>query len=99
MTKVLDQLWGGAIRPCDRVVRRGTEYDRLQEAAGKAYDRFWNTLTTEQKEAFTVFTDLEMQKSCISDADIFTKGFRLGVQLVLAAVCEDDTQLPQLEEA
>ena len=98
MTNILNALWGGAIHPCDRTVKRGTEYDRLQEAAGKAYDRFWSMLTAEQKEAFTAFTEIEMHKSCISDADIFTKGFRLGVRLLLAVISEEDTQLPTLEE-
>ena len=98
MGNILNALWGGAIHPCDRTVKRGTEYDRLQEAAGKAYDRFWSTLTAEQKEAYTAFTDLEIERSCISDADTFAKGFRLGVKLLLAAIGEEDTQLPQLEE-
>ena len=34
----------------------------------------------------------------ISDADIFAKGFRLGVRLLLAVICEEDSQLPPLEE-
>lgn len=96
--KVLDMLWGGAIHPCDRTVKRGTEYARLQDAAQKAHDRFWSMLTAEEKDAYTAFTDIEMERSCISDADIFAKGFRLGVQLILAGICEDDTQLPPLEE-
>lgn len=96
---ILEALWGGAIHPCDRTVKRGTEYARLQAAAQKAYDRFWSMLTAEQKEAYAAFTDLEIERTCISDADIFAKGFRLGVKLLLAGICEEDSQLPPLEES
>ena len=96
---ILDALWGGAIHPCDRTVKRGTEYARLQNAAQKAYDRFWTMLTAEQKAAFNAYAELDIERTCISDADIFTKGFRLGVKLLLAGICEDDSQLPPLEES
>ena len=99
MTKVLDQLWGGEIRPCDRVVKRGSEYERIRDMAQREHDRFWSLLTPEAKEAYKAFEEANLSLMSISDRDFFVKGFRLGVQLVLAAICEDDTQLPQLEEA
>lgn len=95
---ILEALWGGAIRPCERTVRRGTEYARLQDAALRAYDRFWAMLSEDQKEAYKTLADLDMERTAISDADIFAKGFRLGVRLLLAVICEEDSQLPPLEE-
>ena len=96
---ILEALWGGDIRPSERTVRRGTEYARLQDAALRAYDRFWAMLSEDQKEAYKTLADLDMERTAISDADIFAKGFRLGVRLLLAVICEDDSQLPPLEEA
>ena len=96
---ILEALWGGDIRPSERTVRRGTEYARLQDAALRAYDRFWAMLSEDQKEAYKTLADLDMERTAISDADIFAKGFRLGVRLLLAAICEDDSQLPPLEES
>ena len=96
---ILEALWGGAIRPCERTVRRGTEYARLQKTAQKAYDRFWSMLTSEEKEAYKEYSEANIELMSISEADIFTKGFRLGVRLLLAAICEDDSQLPPLEES
>ena len=95
---ILEELWGGAIRPSERTVRRGTEYARLQDAALRAYDRFWAMLSEDQKEAYKALTELDMERTAISDADIFAKGFRLGVRLLLAVICEEDSQLPPLEE-
>lgn len=94
---ILEALWGGAIRPCERTVKRGSEYDRVRTEAGKAYDRFWSMLTPEAKEAYNAYSEANNHLLSISEADIFTKGFRLGVQLLLAAICEDDSQLPQME--
>lgn len=98
MTKVLEQLWDGAIRPCERAVKKGSEYARLQETMDKAYERFWSMLTPEVKEAYNSFCAANIELMAISDADCFAKGFRLGVQLLLAAIMEDDSQLPPLEE-
>lgn len=96
--KVLEELWMGNIHPCDRVVKQGTEYERLQREAQKAYDRFEAMLTPDIKDAYNAYTEVNLQLTCISDADIFAKGFRLGVKLLLAGICEEDSQLPPLEE-
>ena len=95
---VLEKLWGGSIRPSERAVKRGTEYARIQKDAQRAYDCFWSLLTPEAKEAYLNYTEANIELMSISEADIFTKGFRLGVQLLLAGICEDDTQLPPLAE-
>ena len=68
---ILEALWGGDIRPSERTVRRGTEYARLQDAALRAYDRFWAMLSEDQKEAYKTLADLDMERTAISDADIF----------------------------
>ncbi len=95
---ILEALWGGAVRPCERTVKRGSEYDRVRHEASEAYDRFWSMLTPEAKAAYDDFSELNNHLLSISEADIFAKGFRLGVQLLLASICQEDTQLPQLED-
>ena len=97
MADVINRLWAGAIRPCERAVRPGSEYARLQTTMDKAYDRFWNLLTPEAREAYNDFLNTNIELMAISDADCFAKGFRLGVQLLLAAIMEDHSQLPALE--
>ncbi len=95
---ILEALWGGAIRPSERKVKRGSEYDRVRQEVGEAYDNFWAMLTPEEKAAYNAYSEEYHHLMSISEADSFIKGFRLGVQLLLAAICEDDTQLPPLEE-
>ena len=95
---ILEALWGGAIRPCERTVKRGSEYDRVREEANKASDSFWSMLSPEEKAAYNTYSEIRNHLLSISEADIFAKGFRLGVQLLLASICQEDTQLPQLED-
>ena len=95
---ILEALWGGGVRPCDRTVKHGSEYDRIRKETTKAYDSFWSMLTPEEKAAYDDFSELNNHLLSISEADIFAKGFRLGVQLLLASICQEDTQLPQLED-
>lgn len=93
---ILDALWGGSVRPCERAVKKGSEYDRLRIEAQKLYDRFWDLLSPDAKEAFNAYSEINIDLMSISDRDFFVKGFRLGVQLLLAGIMEEGSQLPQL---
>ena len=95
---ILEALWGGAVRPCERTVKRGSEYDRVRQEASEAYDRFWAMLTPEAKAAYNAYSEVYHHLMSISETDSFIKGFRLGIQLLLAAAYDDDTQLPPLED-
>ena len=95
---ILEALWGGGVRPCDRTVKQGSEYDIVRKEASKAYDHFWDMLTPEEKDAYNTFSEYNNHLLSISEADIFTKGFRLGIQLIFAAICKDDTQLPMMDD-
>ena len=95
---ILEALWGGGVRPSDRTVKQGSEYYIVRKEATKAYDRFWDMLTPEEKDAYNTFSEYNNHLLSISEADIFAKGFRLGVQLLLASICQEDTQLPPLED-
>ena len=95
---ILEALWGGAIRPCERTVKRGSEYDRVRQEASAAYEKFWAMLTPEEKAAYNAYSEVYHHLMSISEADSFTKGFRLGVQILLAVISKEDTQLPPMED-
>ena len=95
---ILEALWGGAIRPCERTVKRGSEYDRVRQEASAAYEKFWAMLTPEEKAAYDTYSESYSHLMSISEADSFTKGFRLGAQILLAVISEEDTQLPPMED-
>lgn len=92
---ILEALWGGQIRPADRSVQHNSEFDKLRKAAQKDYDHFWALLSPEAKEAYNAYLMKDVELSLISDKDFFIKGFRLGVQMLLAAMGEYSSQLPQ----
>ncbi len=95
---ILDSLWDGAISPSERKVKPGSEYDRIRKAAQPDHDLFWSSLTPEGQAAYERFWEKEALLSAISDKDFFIQGFRMGMQFLLAAITEYDTQLPQLDQ-
>lgn len=92
---ILDDLWGGAVRPRNRSMEYGGEYHSLYKSARARQDRFLSLLSPEAKEAYDAFCKAEAELTEISDKDLFIKGYRLGVQLFLAAVSEYRSPLPQ----
>lgn len=92
---ILEELWGGKIRPCFRSMEYGGEYARLYRKARASRDRFLSLLTEEARAAYDAFSQADAELTEISDRDIFIKGFRLGVQLFLAAIGEYRSPLPQ----
>lgn len=93
--RILEALWGGQIRPADRNVKHDSDFDRLRNAAQVDYDRFWSLLAPEAKEAYEAYCMKNAELSVISERDFFIKGFRLGMQILLAAISEYPSQLPQ----
>ena len=55
-------------------------------------------LTPEAKAAYDTYSESYSHLMSISEADSFTKGFRLGVQILLAVISKEDTQLPPMED-
>ena len=98
MNDILEKLWGGNIRPFDRSIRYGSEYRELQKSSGSDFDKFYEGLSQEAKDAYESFCEKQGKMSVISDMDFFIKGFRLGVQLIISAIGPYDSQLPQIED-
>ena len=94
---VLDALWGGNIRPCHRSMEYGGEYYRLYRKEKASRDRFLSMLNVEQRATYDAYSQAGTELTEISEKDLFIKGFRLGVQLFLAAVSEYHSPLPQDE--
>lgn len=96
MTRILEQLWDGSIHPYERAVQSGSEYARLQQESQVKLDQFMELLSPEAQDAYRAYCKVSNRMSGISDMDLFITGYRLGAQLLLAAIGEYDTQLPQI---
>ena len=91
---ILDDLWHGKIYPAERAFRGGSRYAKLMKAGCEYESRFCAELSPEGKEAYKAFYNVETELSDIVETDAFIQGFRLGAQIILAALGEYDTPLP-----
>ncbi len=92
----LKGLYSGGIRPSERTVKDGSEYQQLQHQASALEDAFRAELSAEGKKAYDAYVEKQIALMDIDNCDMFIKGYRLGVKLLLAALMEYDTPLPQI---
>ena len=92
---ILENLWHGNITPGVRAVEYGSKYNKLAAASNDLEDIFTTELSAEGKRAYAEYCKLTDALSDISECDAFSKGFRLGVSLILEVLAEEKTQLPQ----
>ena len=91
---VLEDLYAGRVRPSERSIAEGTRYAELLSLANEQEDIFRSELSVEGKKAYESFWDYRIELEKITDSDMFIKGVRFGVGLILDVVGEYNTPLP-----
>ena len=71
MVNVLEALWDGNIRPCEREVRRDSQYYNVMHTITEEQKKFYGTLSPEAKEAYDNYVLLHGELSSISEQDAF----------------------------
>ncbi len=61
-------------------------------------DAFRAELSAEGKKAYSAYVDKRLALMEIDNCDMFIKGYRLGVKLLLTVLMEYDTPLPQIKD-
>ncbi len=85
----LKEFWQGNIAPGEGRYHSRKEYKEAWKVVEQTEDELKERLTSEDWELFTRYQDAERTAGCISDADIFIEGFRMGAKILL------DVLLPQ----
>lgn len=93
---ILKELYNGNICPCERSVRKGSEFHRLSQIISETESRLLTGLTAEQKALYEVIFENIYQQQDISETEIFAEGFRLGASTMLEVLIEPEKQLPQI---
>ena len=93
---ILKDLYSGNIRPSERAMKEGSEYQRLEHEACALENAFRAELSTEGKKAYAAYVDKRLALMEVDNCDMFIKGYCLGVKLLLAVLMEYDTPLPQI---
>ena len=78
--RILEEFWYGNIEP--------TEYKKLLELICRNEEKLQATMTDEQKELFSRYTDAVREHQMTTDCLIFQNGFKLGARIMLEVMEE-----------
>ncbi len=85
---ILEDLWYENINPTDMVAPFERTHLRLYDLCEKSRAALKSTLDDKQKETLNRINELCTQIQLEGQRDAFSVGFRLGVQLMAAALCD-----------
>ena len=90
---VLQQLYYGKFAPCDKLVRKGSELDKIQNSLNKSEMKLYKTLSKSQRKLFERYKNCDTESISLIELDAFKEGFRLGAKLMLAIFDNSDSNL------
>lgn len=79
----LEEFWNGNIAPGEGRYHTKKEYRESWRLVEQLEDQLKEQLSKDDWELFTKYQDAEHGAGCISDADIFVEGFRMGAMIIL----------------
>ena len=86
--RILEELWYGNIDPTEYDTFSCKEYKKLRELICRNEANLKVTMTNEQKELFTRYTDAVREHQMTTDCLIFQNGFKLGARIMLEVMEE-----------
>lgn len=90
---VLQQLYDGKFAPCDKLVRKGSELDKIQNSLNNSEMKLYKTLSKSQKKLFERYKNFDIESISLMELDAFKEGFRLGVKLMLEIFNDSNSNL------
>ena len=85
---IIEQLYYGNIEPQEITTESTRKIRKQLNKLTKAEEDLYQKLNKEEKEQLRKYSELCTEFSCLSCADAFTVGFRLGMQIAHEAFSE-----------
>jgi len=80
---ILEEFWYGNIEPADYDASPSKEYKELLQLISRNEDKLLATMTAEQKELFSRYTDCVQEYQTMAESLLFQNSFRLGARMIL----------------
>ena len=87
---VLEDLWYGNIAPWEREIKRSSEYSDVLERIVQIEADLHARLNDEEKEILEKFVNCTNEMCCISEREMFVRGFTLGIKLILEVMSSEN---------
>ena len=80
---ILEEFWYGNIEPAEYDTSSSKEYKELLQLISRNEDKLLETMTEEQKDLFSRYTDCVRKHQAMAECLLFQNSFRLGGRLML----------------
>lgn len=80
---LLEEFWYGNIEPMEYDTSSCKEYKKLLELICRNEEKLKATMTDEQKELFSKYTDCVREYQTITDYLLFQNSFKLGARMMV----------------
>ena len=80
---ILEEFWYGNLYPAEYDVSPSKDYKELVRLISKNEEKLLATMTDEQKELFSRYTDCVREHQAIAEYLLFKNSFRLGGRMML----------------
>ena len=85
---VLEELWYGNLEPSEFDSSSSKEYKELLHLVGRNEEKLLATMTAEQKELFSRYSDCVRELQSLTECLLFQNSFKLGARM-MAEVMEE----------
>lgn len=87
--RFLEEFWYGNIEPMEYDTSSYKEYKKLLELICRNEEKIKATLTDEQKELFSKYTDCVREYQTMADCLLFQHSFKLGARMMVELMRDD----------
>lgn len=86
--KILEEFWFGNIEPTEYDTSSCKEYKEVLRLIPRNEEKLLATMTDEQKELFSRYTDCVREFQTMTDCLLFQNSFKLGARMMLEVMEE-----------
>ena len=86
--RLLEEFWYGNIEPTEYDTSSCKEYKKLLELICRNEEKLLASMTDEQKELFSRYTDCVREFQTMTDCLLFQTSFKLGARMMLEVMEE-----------
>ena len=90
--KVIKELWYGNLKMCEREVPQNSPLRKSLSQASEAEEKLAETLNEAQRTLLEALMDDYMTLTADLECDAFTRGVRLGAQMMMEILDANDGQ-------
>ena len=87
--RFLEEFWYGNIEPMEYDTSSYKEYKKLLELICRNEEKLKATMTDEQKELFSKYTDCVREYQTMAECLLFQHSFKLGARMMVELMRDD----------